>query len=99
MFGGAHACPNLHDLAVGIDQEGLRAATPAGEREPYSSTTFLLVSESSLNVRFSLVQNCWWLSVLSTLTPTMAAFCLSYFAWSAWKLWASMVQPCVISLG
>ena len=57
----------------------LRDATPRGLSEPYWSTTFLSVSESSLNVRLSLVQNSLWLSVESTLTPTMAACFWSYF--------------------
>ena len=38
-------------------------------------------------------------STESTLTPRITAFAWSYLARSRWKLWASMVQPCVMSLG
>jgi len=73
-------------LPVGSIRNVLRDATPLGDRDPYSSTTFLSVSASNLNVRLSFVQNCLWLSALSTLTPTMAAFSLSYLGRSCWKL-------------
>src|SRR5580693_498946 len=48
--------------------------------EPYSSETLCSVSASSLKLRPSLVQNFWWESAESTLTPRMTAFFCSYCA-------------------
>ena len=102
---GLDAGPDLDDLAGGIDEESIAlreldgGATPKLASEPYSFTTFFSGSASRRKVRFSFVQNCLWLSVESTLTPTITAFSWVYFSWSRWKLWASMVQPEVISLG
>ena len=45
-------------LPLGSMRKVLRLATPLGDSEPYSSTTFLSVSASSLKVKLSLVQNC-----------------------------------------
>jgi len=62
----------------------VRAKLPACNH--YVVTTFFSGSASSLNVRFSLVQNSTCESTLSTLTPRMAAFLASYSFWSRWKL-------------
>src|ERR1035441_6969291 len=69
----------LATLPAGSIRKVLREATPRGPSDPYWSTIFLSVSESSLNVRLSLVQNSLWLSVESTLTPTITACFCSYF--------------------
>src|ERR1017187_532160 len=68
----------VHTCAIfplGSIRNVLREAIPLAPRDPYSSTTFLSVSDSRRKVRLSLVQNCWWLSALSTLTPTITALC------------------------
>src|ERR1019366_912754 len=89
----------LAPFPAGSIRKVLRDATPCEPSEPYWSTIFLSVSESSLNVRLSLVQNSLWLSVESTLTPRITACCCSYFGRSRWKLCASMVHPGVMSFG
>ena len=47
---------------------------PKWPSEPYSSTTLWSGSASRWKVRPSLVQNCLWLSGVSTLTPRITAF-------------------------
>src|ERR1017187_1484484 len=76
---GLTAVQTLATLPAGSIRKVLRDATPRVLSDPYWSTIFLSVSESSLKVRLSLAQNSLWLSVESTLTPTMTACFCWYF--------------------
>src|ERR1700744_3119696 len=66
---------------------------------PYSSTTLCSGSASILKEKPSLVHQVLWLSTVSSETPRTTAFEASYLGRSRWKLWASMEQPEVWSLG
>src|SRR6185437_13384950 len=66
---------------------------------PYSSTTLCWGSASILKEKPSLVHHVLWLSTVSMETPRTTALAASYFGRSRWKLWASMEQPELWSLG